>query len=150
MSRRYTSSSQQPLAFQHHLFRNIIKKSPSALCHLARRIPSICLLARARGKDLVHAFVSRKRLSVPLLTPWTTRRRRKNPGNIREQEKCRLARSYQHKASLMEEELRHENTVFPDSPLPAPPPPATQDWPPMDNHYPTPPPAPRKDQTLLS
>ena len=25
-----------------------------------------------------------------------------------------------------------------------------QDWPPLDNHYPTPPPAPRKDQTPLS
>jgi hypothetical protein len=40
------------------------------------------------------------------------------------------------------------------SPLPAPErssnPASVQDWLPMDNHYPTPPPAPRRDQTPLS
>jgi hypothetical protein len=111
-------------------------------------------------------------------------------------QKRRFAKSLQHKATLMEEELRHDTAIIPDAPPPAPltpatppppeslnqqppaikravrrlgigdqqsaessPPPAlerssspasVQDWLPMDNHYPTPPPAPRKDQTPLS
>ena len=36
------------------------------------------------------------------------------------------------------------------SPSPAAPSQGWQDWPLLDNHYPTPPPAPRKDQTPLS
>ena len=149
---------------------------------------------------IMPAFVSRKCLSVQLLTPFPPRRRRNNPANIRMQEKRRLARHHRHKASLMEEELLLDNAVIPDAP--PPPPPATpplpespslpplsaairavrcrlpigdqqsaesltqpaverspspatpsqgwQDWPRLDNHYPTPPPAPRKDQTPLS
>jgi hypothetical protein len=144
------------------------------------------------------AFVSRKCLSVQLLTQFTTRCRRNNPANIHRQEKRWLARRHQHKASLVEEELRLDNAVIPDAP-PTPPPvtppppespslppppeanravrrlgigdqqsaestqqpalerspsPAPsqgwQDWLPKDNHYPTPPPSQRKDQTLLS
>jgi hypothetical protein len=53
----------------------------------------------------VCAFVSGKCLSVLLLTQCPTRRRRKNPANAHMQEKRRLARSCQHRASLMEEEL---------------------------------------------
>jgi hypothetical protein len=106
---------------------------------------------------------------------------------------AQLAKSLQHKVTLMEEELRHDNTVIPNAPplapltpatLPPPespnqlPPPAvkcvirrlgigdqqsaessqppalecsspvlhpSKDWLPMDNHYLTPPPAPRRD-----
>jgi hypothetical protein len=122
---------------------------------------------------------------------------RNTPANIRKHQKRRLAKSLQHKAILMEEELRHNNAVIPDTQPPAPPTPATppppeslnqppppavkravrclgigeqqtaesspppalerspspasiQDWLPMVDHYPTPPPAPRKYQTPLS
>jgi hypothetical protein len=87
------------------------------LCRMARSIPGTCLLARARGNAIVllPAFVSRKYLSVQLLTPFTTRRRRNNPANIRMQEKRRLARHHQHKASLVEEELRLDNAVITDA-----------------------------------
>jgi hypothetical protein len=147
---------------------------------------------------IMPAVVSSKCLSVQLLTPFTTRCRRNNPANIRMQEKGRLTRHYQHKASLVEEELRLDNAVIPDAPPtppPATPPPPEspslppppeanhavrrlgigdkqsadstpqpalelspsrapsqcwQDWPPEDNHYPTPPAAPPKDQTPFS
>jgi hypothetical protein len=120
---------------------------------------------------------------------------------IRQQKKRQHAKTLQYNATLMEEELRHDNAIIADAP-PATPPPATpplpespslpplsaanravrcrlpigiqqsaeslpqpaverspspaapsqgwQDWPLLDNHYPTPPPAPRKDQTPLS
>ena len=73
---------------------------------------------------IMPAFVSSKCLSVQLLTPFTTRFRRNNPANIRMQEKRRLARHHQHKASLMEEELLLDNAVIPDAPPTQPP--ATQ------------------------
>ena len=63
---------------------------------------------------IMPAFVSRKCLSVQLLTTFPPRRRRNNPANIRMQEKRRLARHHQHKASLMEEELLLDNAVSPN------------------------------------
>jgi hypothetical protein len=98
---------------------------------MARSIPGTCLLARALGNAIVlytlchyACFCYKKCLSVQLLTPFTTRCRRNNPANIRMQEKRRLARHHQHKASLVEEELRLDNAVIPDAP--PTPPPATQ------------------------
>jgi hypothetical protein len=44
---------------------------------------------------------------------------RKTPAIIRMHQNRRLARSLQHKATLIEEERRHNNTVIPDAPLPA-------------------------------
>ncbi len=42
-----------PCFLASNLFRNIIKQLPNTLCHMARSIPSTCLLARARGNETV-------------------------------------------------------------------------------------------------
>ena len=83
---------------------------------------------------IMPAFVSRKCLSVQLLTLFPPRCRRNNPANIRMQEKRRLARHHQHKASLVEEELRLDNAVItyaqPTLPPAMPPPPESPSLPP--------------------
>ncbi len=83
-------------------------------------------MARALDKNLDYAFVSLKYMSVPLLTLSPPRRRwRKTQANFRMHQKRRFAKSLQHKATLMEEELRHDNAIIPDAPPPAPLTPAT-------------------------
>jgi hypothetical protein len=71
-------------------------------------------------------------MSVPLLTLCPPRRRwRKTQANFRMHQNRRFAKSPQHKATLMEGELRHDNAVFPDAPPPAtPPPPESPNQPP--------------------
>ncbi len=53
-------------------------------------------------------------------------------------QKCWFAKSLQHKATLMEEELRHDNAVIPDAPPPAPLTPATPPPPESPNQPPPP------------
>jgi hypothetical protein len=76
---------------------------------------------------IMPAFVSRKCLSVQLLTQFTICCRRINPANICMQGKRRLARHHQYKASLVEEAPRPDNAVIPDAPPQQPP--ATQQQP---------------------
>ncbi len=76
--------------------------------------------ARALDKNLDYAFVSLKYMSVSLLTLCPPRHRwRKTQANFRMHQDRRFAKSLQHKATLIEGELRHYNAVIPDAPPPA-------------------------------
>jgi hypothetical protein len=84
--------------------------------------------ARALDKNLDYAFFLVKiHVSSATYTLCPPRRRwRKTQANFRMHQKRRFGKSPQHKATLMEEELRHEqhdNAVIPDAPPPAAPPP---------------------------
>ena len=78
-------------------------------------------------------------MSVPLLTLCPPRHRwRKTQAHFRMHEKRQFAKSLQHKATLMEEELMHDNAVIPDAPPPAPLTPATPPPPESPNQPPPP------------
>ncbi len=89
-------------------------------------------MARALDKNSDYAFDSLKYMSVPLLTLCPPRRGwRKTQANFwMHQSRC-FAKSLQHKATLMEGELRHDNAVIPDAQPPAmQPPPESLNQPP--------------------
>jgi hypothetical protein len=95
--------------------------------------------ARALDKDLDYAFVLLKYMSVPLLTQCPPRLRwRKTQANFRMHQKSRFAKSLQHKATLMEDELRYTNAVIPDVQQPAQLTPATPQQHESPNQQPTP------------
>jgi hypothetical protein len=71
--------------------------------------------------------------TVFFLSRW-----RKTPANISMHQKRRFAKSLQHKAILMEEELRHDNTVIADAPPPVQPTPVMQQQPESLNQLPPP------------
>jgi hypothetical protein len=102
---------------------------------------SLAYAFTARALDMTsdYAFVSLKYMSVPLLTLCPPRRRwRKTQANFRMHQKRRFAKSLQHKATLMEEELRHDNAFIPDALQPAQLTPATQPPPESPNQPPPP------------
>jgi hypothetical protein len=89
-------------------------------------------MARALDKNLDYAFVSLKYMSVSLLTLCPPRSRwRKTQANFRMHQNRLFAKSPQHKATLIEGELRHDNSIIPDAPPPATPqPPESPNQPP--------------------
>jgi hypothetical protein len=115
-------------------------KCNSTLCHMARSIPGTCLLARARGNATVlhtlchFACFCFKKMPIRSATDIVYYSLQDNPANICMQEKRRLARHHQHKASLVEEELRLDNPVItyaqPTPPPATPPPPESPSLPP--------------------
>ncbi len=68
-----------------------------------------------------------------------------NPAKIRREQKRQHERSLQYKATLMEEEHRHDDAVIPDA-LPAPPPLPVTPPPPKSVNLPPPPAANRAVQ----